>query len=69
MTMVHILDGVPSLSFHLEEVEQVDTYEYIWELLGFQNGALEQVYVHEGTSNVLFWSVITGGDHQRRNTI
>jgi hypothetical protein len=40
MTMAHILDeGVPSLSFCLEGVEQVDPYEYIWELLGFQNGA------------------------------
>jgi hypothetical protein len=55
MTMVHILDeGVPSLSFHLEEVEQVDPYEYIWELLGFQKGALEQVYVHEGTLENFF---------------
>jgi hypothetical protein len=50
MTMVHILDeGVSSLSFRLEGVEQVDPYEYIWELLGFQKGAPEQVYVHEGT--------------------
>jgi hypothetical protein len=49
MTMAHILDeGVPSLSFRLEGAEQVDPYEYIWELLGFQKGAPEQVYVHEG---------------------
>jgi hypothetical protein len=42
MTMVHILDeGVSSISFRLEGVEQVDPYEYIWELLGFQKGALE----------------------------
>jgi hypothetical protein len=42
MTMASILDeGVPSLSFCLEGVEQVDPYEYIWELLGFQKGALE----------------------------
>jgi hypothetical protein len=40
MTMAHILDeGVLSLSFRLEEVEQVDPYEYIWELLVFQKGA------------------------------
>jgi hypothetical protein len=40
MTMAHILDeGVSSLSFRLEGVEQVDPYEYIWELLGFQKGA------------------------------
>jgi hypothetical protein len=44
MTMVHILDkGVLSLSFRLEGVEQVDPYGYIWELLGFQKGAPEQV--------------------------
>jgi hypothetical protein len=68
MTMAHILDeGVPSLSFRLEGVEQVDPYEYIWELLGFQKGAPEQVYVHEGTLEG-FWSVITGGAHQQRNT-
>jgi hypothetical protein len=64
MTMAHILDeGVPSLSFHLEGVEQVDPYEYIWELLGFQKGAPEQVYVHEGTLEGL-WTVIMGGAHQ-----
>jgi hypothetical protein len=37
MTMAHIHDeGVPSLSFHLEGVEQVVPYKYIRELLGFQ---------------------------------
>jgi hypothetical protein len=37
MTMVHILDeGVSSLSFRLEGVEQVVPYEYIRELLGFK---------------------------------
>jgi hypothetical protein len=42
MTMAHILDeGVPSLSFRLEGVEQVDPNEYIWELLDFQKGASE----------------------------
>jgi hypothetical protein len=66
--MAHILDkGVLSLSFRLEGVEQVDPYEYIWELLGFQKGAPEQVYVHEGTLEG-FWSVITRGAHQQRNT-
>jgi hypothetical protein len=69
MIMAHILDeGVPSLSFRLEGVEQVDPYEYIWELLGFQKGASEQVYVHEGTLEG-FWSVIVGGAHQQRNSI
>jgi hypothetical protein len=37
MTMAHILDeGVPSLLFRLEGVEQVVPYEYIRELLGFR---------------------------------
>jgi hypothetical protein len=68
MTLAHILDeGVSSLSFLLEVVEQVDPYEYIWELLGFQKGAPEQVYVREGALEG-FWSVITGGAHQQRNT-
>jgi hypothetical protein len=40
MTRAPILDeGVPSLSFHLEGVEQVVPYEYIGALLGFQKGA------------------------------
>jgi hypothetical protein len=44
LTMAPILDeGVSSLSFRLEEVEQVVPYEYIRELLGFQKGAPEQV--------------------------
>jgi hypothetical protein len=34
----------------------------------FQEGAPEQVDVHEGTWEG-FWSMITGEDHQRRNTI
>jgi hypothetical protein len=68
MTMAHILDeGVMSLSFRLEGVEQVDPYEYIWELLSFQKGASKQVYVHEGTLEG-FWSVSAGGAHQQRNT-
>jgi hypothetical protein len=68
MTMAHILDeGVSSFSFCLEGVEQVVPYD-IRELLGFQKGAPEQVYVHEGTLEG-FWSVITGGPHQQRNTI
>jgi hypothetical protein len=53
MTMAPILDeGVPSLSFRLEGVEQMVPYEYIRELLGFQKGAPEQVYVHGGTWKV-----------------
>jgi hypothetical protein len=50
MTMAPILDeGVPSLSFRLEGVEQVVPCECIREILGFQKGAPEHVYVHEGT--------------------
>jgi hypothetical protein len=53
MTMAPILDeGVPSLSFRLEGVEQVVPYEYIRELLGFQKEAPKQVNVHEGTWKV-----------------
>jgi hypothetical protein len=37
-------------------------------LLRLQKGAPEQVDVHGGTLED-FWSMITGGDHQRRNTI
>jgi hypothetical protein len=68
MTMTHILDeGVPSFSFRLEGVEQVVPYD-IREFLGFQKGAPEPVYVHEGTLKG-FWSVIARGAHQRRNII
>jgi hypothetical protein len=69
MTMAHILDeGVPSLSFRLEGVEQVVPYEYIRELLGFQKGAREQVDVHGGTLEG-FWSMIAGEAHHQRNSI
>jgi hypothetical protein len=69
MTMAPILDeGMPSLSFRLEDVEQVVPYEYIRELLGFQNGAPEQVDVHGGTLES-FWSMIAGEAHQQRNSI
>jgi hypothetical protein len=40
-------------------VEQVVPYKYIWELLGFQKGAPEQVDVHGGTLEG-FWSMIAG---------
>jgi hypothetical protein len=40
----------------------------IRELLGFQNGAPEQVDVHGGTMEG-FWSMIAGEDHQQRNSI
>jgi hypothetical protein len=46
MIVAHILDeGVPSLSFRLEGVEQVVPYD-IRELLRFQKGVPEQVDVH-----------------------
>jgi hypothetical protein len=49
MTMVPILDeGVASLSFRLEGIQQVVPYEQIRELLGFQKGAPEKVDVLEG---------------------
>jgi hypothetical protein len=48
MTMTPILDeGVPSLSFRLEGIQQVVPYEHIRELLGFQKGASEKVDVPE----------------------
>jgi hypothetical protein len=40
----------------------------IRELLGFQNGAPEQVDVHGGTLEGS-WSMITGEAHQQRNSI
>jgi hypothetical protein len=40
-----------------------------WESVSyFEKGALKQVDVHEGTWDG-FWSMIAGGDHQRRNTL
>jgi hypothetical protein len=40
MSMAPIHDeGVPSLSFQLEGIQQVVPYEHIRELLGFQKGA------------------------------
>jgi hypothetical protein len=59
-------EGVLSFSLRLEGVEQMVPYEYIRELLGFQKGAPEQVYVHGGTLEG-FWSVIAEGAHQQRN--
>jgi hypothetical protein len=69
MTMTPILDeGVPSLSFRLEGIQQVVPYENIRELLGFQKGALEKVDVPEGIL-VGFWNLISGEAHQQRNSI
>jgi hypothetical protein len=68
MTMAPILDGVLSLSFRLEGVEQVVPYEYIRELLCIQKGAPEQVDVQEGTLEG-FWSMIAGEAHLQSNSI
>jgi hypothetical protein len=68
MTMAPILDGVLSLSFRLEGIQQVVPYEYIRELLGFQKGAPEQGDVLEGMLDG-FWNMIAGRAHQQRNTI
>jgi hypothetical protein len=69
MTMAPILDeGVPSLSFRLEGIQQVVTYEYIRELLGFQKGAPEKVDVPEGMLDG-FWNLIFGEAQQQRNSI
>jgi hypothetical protein len=69
MTMVPILDeGVPSLSFRLEGIQQVVPYENIRELLGFQKGVPEKVDVPEGMLDG-FWNLISVGAHQQRNSI
>jgi hypothetical protein len=69
MTMLPILDeGVPSLSFRLEGIQQVVPYEHIRELLGFQKEAPEKVDVSEGMLDG-FWNVISGEAHQQRNSI
>jgi hypothetical protein len=69
MTMAPILDeGVLSLLFCLEGVEQVVPYEYIRELLGFQKGAPKQVEVQANTLEG-FWRMITGEANRQRNNI
>jgi hypothetical protein len=69
MTMAPILDqGVQSLSFRLEGIQQVVLYEYIRELLGFQKGAPEKVDVPDGMLGG-FWNLISGEAHQQCNSI
>jgi hypothetical protein len=69
MTMAPTHDkGVPSLSFHLEGIQQVVPYKQIRELLGFQQGAPEKVDMPEGMLDG-FWSLISGEAHQQRNSI
>jgi hypothetical protein len=65
MTMAPIVDeGVPSLSFRLEGIQQVVPYEQIRELLGFQKGAPEKVDVSDGMLDG-FWNLISGEAHQQ----
>jgi hypothetical protein len=69
MTMTPILDeGVPSLSFRLEGIQQVVPYENSRGLLGFQKGAPEKVDVPDGTLDG-FWNIISGEAHQQQNSI
>jgi hypothetical protein len=69
MTIAPILDdGVQSLSFRLEGIQQVVPYEHVRELLGFQNGAPEKVDVPDGLLYG-FWNMISGEAHQQRNCI
>jgi hypothetical protein len=69
MTMAPILDdGVQSLSFRLEGIQQVVPYEYVRELLGFQKGSLEKVDVPDGMLDG-FWNLIFVEAHQQRNSI
>jgi hypothetical protein len=69
VTMAPILDeGVPSLSFRLEGIQQVVPYENTRELLGFQKGAPEKVDVPESMLD-RFWNLISGEAHQQRNSI
>jgi hypothetical protein len=69
MTIAPILDeGVQSLSFCLEGVQQVVPYEYVREVLGFQKGAPEKVDVPDGLLDG-FWNLISGEAHQQRNSI
>jgi hypothetical protein len=63
MTMAPILDeGVSSLSFRFEGIQQVVPYENIRELLGFQKGAPEKVDVPEGMLDG-FWNLISWEAH------
>jgi hypothetical protein len=69
MTIAPILDdGVQSLSFRLEGVQQVVPHEHVRQLLGFHKGAPEKVDV---PPDMLagFWNMISGEAHQQRNCI
>jgi hypothetical protein len=69
MTIALILDdGVQSLSFRLEGIQQVVPYEFVRELLGFQKGAPEKVDVSPSMLDG-FLNLISGEAHQQRNCI
>jgi hypothetical protein len=69
MTIAPIVDdGVQSLSFRLEGVQQVVPYKHVRELLGFHKGAPEKVDVPPGMLDG-FWNLISGEAHQQRNCI
>jgi hypothetical protein len=69
MTIAPILDdGVQSLSFRMEGIQQVVPYQHVRELLGFQKGAPEKVDVPDGLLDG-FWNLISGEAHQQRNCI
>jgi hypothetical protein len=64
MTIEPILDeGVQSLSFRLEGIQQVVPYEYVREPLGFQKGAPKKVNVPDDLLDG-FWNLIFGEAHQ-----
>jgi hypothetical protein len=69
MTIAPILDdGVQSLSFRLEGIQQVVPYEYVRKLLGFQKGAPKKVDMPDSLLDG-FWNLISGEAHKQRNCI
>jgi hypothetical protein len=69
MTIAPLLDdGVQSLPFRLEGVQQMVPYEHVRELLGFHKGAPEKVDVPPDMLDG-FWNLISGEAHQQRNCI
>jgi hypothetical protein len=69
MTIAPILeDGVQSLSFRLEGVQQVGPYEHVRELLGFHMGAPKKVDMPPDMLDG-FWNLISVEAHQQRNCI
>jgi hypothetical protein len=61
-------EGVQSLSFRLEGIQQVVPYESIRELLGFQKGPPEKVDVLDDMLDG-FWNLISEEAHQQHNSI